>query len=123
MSDISNEIAFYINSDDKMRTSLAELIENINLNPLSNLYTKDNSLFKRRLDKLNMKFYIETENYLNNKQDMENCQKQLFIILFKQISLYIEEIERLNTIISDKNFNEKSVKERLEEVYNYKKDR
>jgi hypothetical protein len=75
----------------------------IDLTSLDYYYSAEESIFKKRLDKLNMKFYIETEKYLNNKEDMENCQKQLFIILFKQISLYIEEIERLNKVLLNDN--------------------
>jgi hypothetical protein len=76
--------------------SLSNLID---LTSLDYFYSAEDSLFKRRLDKLNLKFYIETEKYLNNKEDIQNCQKELFIILFKQINLYIEEIERLNKVI------------------------
>jgi hypothetical protein len=101
--------------EEKNRTSLASLIDNINLNSLNNFYHRDESLFKKRIDQLNLKFYLETEKYLNNTQDMEKCQDQLFIILFKQISLYIEEIERLNNLLKEKNDSTKTAKEKIEE--------
>src|SRR5690348_16828459 len=90
------------NQEDKIRTNLSNIIDNINCNNLTRFYPKDESLFKKRIDKLNLKFYIETEKYLiqkNNNENVERIQDQLFIILFKQISLYIEEIERLNFLI------------------------
>jgi hypothetical protein len=81
------------------KSSLSTLIDHIHLKNLNNFYTNEESLFKQRIDKLNLKFYLETEKYLTNGEDIEKCQDQLFIILFKQISLYIEEIERLNKIL------------------------
>ena len=99
----------------KVRTSLASLVDNINLNGLNNYYSKEDSLFKRRIDNLNIKFYIETEKFMTNKQDIKECQDQLFLILFKQISLYLEEIERLNKLTQEKK-EEKTAKELLEEV-------
>ena len=52
--------------DDKTRMSLSNIIDNINLNNLSTFYPKDESIFKKRIDKLNLKFYLETEKYLAN---------------------------------------------------------
>jgi hypothetical protein len=101
--------------EDKIRMNLSNIIDNINSNNLSHFYPKDESLFKRRIDKLNYKFYVETEKYLTNKNDMEKCQDALFIILFKQISLYIEEVERLNYHLKEKIEDEKSFKEKMEE--------
>lgn len=101
--------------EDKIRMNLSNIIDNINSNNLSHFYPKDESLFKRRIDKLNFKFYVETEKYLTNKNDMEKCQDALFIILFKQISLYIEEVERLNYLLEEKIEDEKSFKEKMEE--------
>ena len=101
--------------EDKIRVNLSNIIDNINTNNLSYFYPKDESLFKRRVDKLNYKFYIETEKYLTNKNDMERCQDQLFMILFKQISLYIEEVERLNYLLKEKIEDEKSFKEKMED--------
>ena len=83
------------------KSTLVAAIDNLNLNKSINLKDEGGALFKKKIDKLNLKFYIETEKYLNNQNDMDRCQDQLFIILFKQISLYSEELERLNNIIKD----------------------
>ena len=91
-----------VKSEEKQKLYLSNLIDNINLNNLGSSFYKDDNLFKKRLDKLNYKFYAETEKYLNEKKDMETSQDQLFIILFKQISLYIEENERLNHLLKEK---------------------
>src|SRR5690349_6902084 len=114
MSDSTENLKAKINNDDN-KTSLVELLENLNLNRLVNFYSPEESLFKKRIDKLSMKFYIETEKILNNNKELDNKYDQLFIILFKQISLYIEEIEKLNTIIREQQGTEKTVKEKLEE--------
>jgi hypothetical protein len=101
----------------KHRSSLVVLIESLNLNGLVNYYSPEDSLFKKRIDKLNMKFYIETEKILNNGQELDTRYDNLFIVLFKQISLYIEEIEKLNNMLREKQDTEKTVKEKLEEVF------
>ena len=91
-----------IKPDEKQKAYLNNLIENITITNLGSTYYKEDSLFKKRLEKLNYKFYTETEKFLNNKQDMESSQDQLFVILFKQISLYMEENERLNKLLKEK---------------------
>ena len=77
--------------------SLSNIIDIINNNNLNLFYQDDDSNnFKRNIDSLNLKFYLETEKILSsNTINSEN----LFFILFKQITLYIKEIERLNIII------------------------
>ena len=89
--------------------SLSNIIDAINNNNL-NLFYQDNSNFKRNIDSLNIKFYLETEKILTtNVQNSNN----LFLILFKQIILYIREIERLNLVILGLQNDEKS-KEKLD---------
>ena len=83
------------------KSTLIAAIDNLNLNKSVSAKNEGREIFKKKIDKLNLKFYIETEKYLNNQNDMDRCQDQLFIILFKQISLYSEEVERLNNIIND----------------------
>ena len=81
---------------------LINLIDSINLTNLSEYYdNKTDILFKKRIDKLNVKFYLETEKCMDSKthEEIEKSHNKLFLILFKQISLYIEEIERLNKYI------------------------
>lgn len=83
------------------RSTLVAAIDNLNLTK-SGVFKDEGAMnFKKKIDKLNLKFYMETEKYLNNQNDMDRCQDQLFIILFKQISLYSEEVERLNSVIRD----------------------
>ncbi len=62
------------------------------------IYYDKNSEFKNKIDTLNLQFYLETEKYLNytKNSDIISSQKlqaNLFIILFKQINIFIEEIE------------------------------
>lgn len=83
------------------KSTLVAVIDNLNLNRSVALKDEGSLYFKKRIDKLNLKFYVETEKYLNNQNDMDRCQDQLFVILFRQISTYSEEVERLNYIIKD----------------------
>ena len=76
--------------------SLSNIIDVLSNNNLNLFYQDDSTNFKRNIDNLNLKFYFETEKLLStNNNDSNN----LFLILFKQITLYIKEIERLNVII------------------------
>ena len=45
---------------------LAELLDNLNKNSLNIFYRDSSSNFKRKIDELNLKFYLETEKYLSN---------------------------------------------------------
>ena len=85
------------------------------------LYYDKNSEFKNKIDSLNLQFYLETEKYLNyNKtNDIVHSQKlqaNLFIILFKQINIFIEEIERLNKIIIENKFKKETILQRTLEI-------
>jgi hypothetical protein len=110
--------------ENSSKNNLYSIIDNVNLNNLNNFYQKDESYFKKRIDHLNVKFYLETEKYLTGGTvDKQKCTDQLFLILFKQISTYIEEIDRLNTLVKEKTESEKSVKERLEDLNNREKEK
>ena len=76
--------------------SLSNIIDVISNNNLNLFYQDDSTNFKRNIDNLNLKFYLETEKILSSNTSNSN---NLFLILFKQITLYIKEIERLNVII------------------------
>ena len=76
--------------------SLSNIIDVISNNNLNLFYQDDSNNFKRNIDNLNLKFYLETEKILSSNSPNSN---NLFLILFKQITLYIKEIERLNVII------------------------
>jgi hypothetical protein len=85
-----------------------------NINNLHNLYNKDDSEFKKKIDKLNFKFYLETDRFLNFKTEIDKSQDNLFLLLFKQVSLYIEEIEKLNVKLKHKEEVQKETKNRHE---------
>lgn len=76
--------------------SLSNIIDALSNNNLNLFYQDDSTNFKRNIDNLNLKFYFETEKLLSTNNNYSN---NLFLILFKQITLYIKEIERLNVII------------------------
>ena len=85
--------------------SLSNIIDVINNNNLNLFYQDDSTNFKRNIDNLNLKFYLETEKILASTNYNSN---NLFLILFKQITLYIKEIERLNVIILELKKDEQS---------------
>ena len=123
-----NEQKFYsltgIKEKEKKNSNevLSELLDNLDKNSL-NIFYKDSSCpFKRKIDELNLKFYLETEKYLCNKTKIEKTQSSLFIILFKQIKIYIEEIERLNLIILEKKYDPRNTIERTDEILKKQKD-
>ena len=90
------------NSTDHLTMSVSSLLNDIPLNTLSDFYDIETSLFKKRIDKLNLKFYWESEG-LSSQKEIPKPYSKLFLILFKQINLFNEEIERLNLIIKEKN--------------------
>ena len=93
----SNNININNNNDNCcINDSLSGIIDLINENNLNLFYEDDSTNFKRNIDYLNIKFYLETEKILASSNYNSN---NLFLILFKQINLYIKEIERLNLII------------------------
>lgn len=105
------------NSKFKSNSNLNRLINNLNLHTTPHNSREDN-IFKKRIEKLNLKFYLETEKYLHHKKDLstegEKCQESLFYILFQQISLYIEEVERLNIQLLSASSTENNIKEKME---------
>ena len=124
----NNNSKQYKNKSNKMSTSideskeeishelLSKILDTINSNSLNIFYPDSNNKFKKEIDSLNLKFYLETERYLSNKNKSEKCQTALFIILFKQINVYIKEIERLNLILVNKKFDPKYIMERTDEI-------
>ena len=114
-----------INIDNDSNDKIDELnfiktIDDMKQNVLDYYYDK-NSVFKQKIDNLNLKFYLETEKYLNNskKNDSNRNQKlqaNLFIILFQQINVFIEEIERLNKIILENKYRKEQIMQRTNEL-------
>jgi hypothetical protein len=82
-----------------------------NVNNLNSFYNDPE--FKKKIEKLNFKFYLETDRFLNFKTEFEKSQDNLFLILFKQVSHYVEEIEKLNQRL--KNKEEKQNKNKTEQ--------
>ena len=95
------------NNIDNIQTTeaICNIIDLINDNNLNIFYKEDSSNFKRNIDQLNLKFYLETEKIISSNQGKTKevnysfNSNKLFLILFKQINLYIKEIERLNSLM------------------------
>jgi hypothetical protein len=92
------------NENIQITEAICNIIDLINDNNLNIFYKEDNSNFKRNIDQLNLKFYLETEKIISSNQNKTNNDtsfnsNKLFLILFKQINLYIKEIERLNSLM------------------------
>jgi len=96
------------NIDENPNQVVSKILDSINKNSLSSFYDPD-SEFKKKIDSLNLKFYLETEKYLCNQNKKIKTQTSLFIILFKQIIIYIKEIERLNLIILQKKYKPENI--------------
>ena len=110
------------NEDNNNNVSIVALLNEMPLNTLGEYYDVETSIFKKRIDKLNLKFYYESEALVHCKEIPKPYNK-LFLILFKEINLFTEEIDRLNSIIRDKNKNEKYFKEKIYELTQKEKDR
>ena len=115
------------NSEEKIdNNNFAKTIDEMNQNVL-NLYYDKNSLFKQKIDDLNLKFYLETEKYLksskiNDQTLNQKLQANLFIILFQQINTLLEEIERLNKIILDNKYKKENILQRTNDLYEKKQN-
>jgi len=105
------------------QNAICNIIDIINDNNLNIYYQDNSSNFKHNIDQLNLKFYLETEKILsqNNNLDIKESQNKLFLILFKQINLYIKEIERLNIIILENNHSPEYIQKKMS-ILSRKKD-
>lgn len=117
-----DENLFQNTNEDNNNVSIVALLNEMPLNTLGEYYDVETSIFKKRIDKLNLKFYYESEALVHCKEIPKPYNK-LFLILFKEINLFTEEIDRLNSIIRDKNKNEKYFKEKIYELTQKEKDR
>ena len=103
-------------NDNDILETLIKLINNIKICNLKIYYPEENNnIFIKRIDKLNQKFYSETEksSICDNMKDLQKSHTKLFIILFKQISIYNQEIERLNKVLIEKEKEFNSLKNKL----------
>ena len=106
------------------KNSSLQIYNFINDMPFENLndyYDIESSLFLKRIEKLNLKFYWTSESILN-QQDIKYPYNKLFLILFKQISLYIEEIARLNKQLKQKIKNEKNFQIKISQMKQKEKE-
>ena len=103
-----------LNDNLKIQNTICNLIDVINDNNLNFFYQENKSSFKYNIDQLNLKFYLETEKILSSTQsDLSHNQNRLFLILFKQITLYIKEIERLNLVLIEESKNPSYLKKKV----------
>ena len=56
------------NSQSDAFSTISNLLDNLNKNSLNVFYQNSTSIFKKKIDELNLKFYLETEKYLSNKK-------------------------------------------------------
>ena len=90
---------------DNINDNLTNFINKINFNNLNEYYQLESNIFLKKIQKLNLKFYY-TSDVLLSEKIIKFPYDELFLILFKEISLYIEEIERLNKQILSKSKND-----------------
>ena len=88
-----------------------------NLNGTDYYYNKEEgNIFMKKINKLNMNFSVMTEKYIKTKSILDKINDNLFLNLFKQISTYIEEIEKLNLKMKERGNNLKIDKSNLLEL-------
>ena len=110
--------------NDPFKDNKNDILNFINLTPFESLneyYDLESNIFIKRIEKLNLKFFWTSETLLNEKE-IKYPYNKLFLILFKQISLYIEEIARLNKQLKLKNKNEKFMKIKLTKLKEKEKE-
>ena len=118
-------------------SDISTILKEIPLHNLNDYYSIETSVFKKRIEKLNLQFFWIYETILegqnsnnssdnntntNSKQSLIFPYNKLFLILFKEISLYIEEIIRLNKQLNAKNKNEKFYIKKMNEYKNKEKE-
>ena len=99
---------------------------NKDLNYLSVYYNKKsgNGNILDRIGKLNKKFYNCTDKYIRTKKIMEKLNDDLYLNLFQQIDIYVEEIVRLNKKLGENNNEDlKKTIEKLNKEINEKKEK
>ncbi len=109
------------NNNTNTPLNIANFINEMPFENLNDYYDIESSLFLKRVEKLNLKFFWTSECILN-QQDIKYPYNKLFLILFKQISLYIEEITRLNKQLKQKNKIEKSYQIKIAQMKQKEKE-
>lgn len=138
-SEIPTSLTQEIQNENSKNTisDISTIIKEIPLHNLNDYYSIETSVFKKRIEKLNLQFFWIYETILegqnsnnssdnntntNSKQNLIFPYNKLFLILFKEISLYIEEIIRLNKQLNAKNKNEKFYIKKMNEYKNKEKE-
>ena len=101
--------------NNNINNNLSSFLKELDFNNLNEYYELQSSIFLKKIQKLNLKFYWTCEVFLNDK-NIQYPYNKLFLILFKEISLYIEEIERLNKQLKLKTKNEKYYIQKLSKL-------
>ena len=101
--------------------NLSNLISRINFKNLDEYYKIESDIFMKKIQKLNLKFYYTSEILLKEK-NLKYPYDELFLILFKEISLYMEEIERLNKQLLLKTKNEVNFNKKIQKLEQYEKN-
>ena len=109
-----------INSKE-YNNDILNLINSMPFENMSEYYDIESNIFLKRIEKLNLKFFWTSECILQNNE-IKYPYNKLFLILFKQISLYIEEITRLNKQLKLKNKNEKFMKIKMAKLKEKEKE-
>lgn len=117
-----NPISLINNKDNNNESDIMNLIKDINFESLNEYYDIESSIFMKRIEKLNLKFYWTSEYLFLNKKEIIYPYNKLLLILFKQISLYIDEIARLNKQIKLNNKNEKYMKIKINKLKEKEKE-
>ena len=112
---LSNKNILENNSNENNSNNLSSLIKDINFKNLNEYYELQSSIFMKKIQKLNLKFYWTSEVLLNEK-NIQYPYNKLFLILFKEISLYIDEIERLNKQLKLKTKNENYYTQKISQL-------
>ena len=118
---IKTELNHKNNSIKDNKNDILNLINLTDFENLNEYYDLESSIFMKRIEKLNLKFFWTSESLLNQKEIIYPYNK-LFLILFKQISLYVEEIARLNKQLQIKNKNEKYMTMKLTKLKEKEKE-
>jgi hypothetical protein len=92
------------------------ILDQSNFHVIKEYYNRDDNYFRKNIDRQFLKFSLESDKYNNIKIEFNKLEESLFQNLFKQINLYIEEIERLNIKIKEKEEVERIHKVTIEEL-------
>jgi len=107
-----------LNNNKNINDNSSNIFEFINKMPFANLndyYDIKTSLFLKHIEELNLKFFWASESILTH-DEIKYPYNKLFLILFKEISLYIDEIERLNKQLKLKNKNESYYTQKISQL-------